>query len=137
MRADMMVWAQRLVGLVFLFGAVALMAVVVIVVGEAEGVPPMPIVMGVLGLVALILLAGACMATISIAISARRGVEALSRLAAQGPSLTKPSVAAEASFVPAGTAGPFATRPFGPAAAPPSDGAPTAPAVRRNLVARR
>ena len=84
MRADLMVWVQRLVGLVFATGLVALVAVVALLVRQSEGVPPMPIFMGLLGTAALILLAGACMGLISLAISARRGVDALTRLAAQG-----------------------------------------------------
>lgn len=84
MRADLMVWVQRLVGLVFATGLVALVVVVALLVRQSEGVPPMPIFMGLLGTAALILLAGACMGLISLAISARRGVDALTRLAAQG-----------------------------------------------------
>lgn len=95
MRADLMVWVQRLVGLVFVTGLVALVAVVVMLVRQAEGVPPMPIFMGLLGTVALILLAGACMGLISLAISARRGADALGRIAAPGHAA--PAVAAPVS----------------------------------------
>lgn len=84
MRADMMTWVQRAVATVFLVGLAALVAAVVTLVGQAEGVPPLPVYTGLLGVVALILMAGACLALISLAISARRGVEALRRIAAQG-----------------------------------------------------
>lgn len=86
MRADLMVWTQRLVAVVFLVGLVALIAAVVRLATQSDVVPPLPIFAGVLGLVALLLLSGACMAMISIAISARRGADALHRLAAQGGS---------------------------------------------------
>lgn len=90
-----MVWVQRVIGAIFALGVAALVAAVVTVATRAETVPPLPIYAGLLGLVALILLTGACMGLVSIAISARRGAEALQRLAAQpqgqrlfaGPSL--------------------------------------------------
>lgn len=83
MRTDIMVWVQRVTGAVFALGVAALVAAVATLAARAETVPPLPIFAGLLGLVALILLAGACMGVISIAISARRGSEALQRLAAQ------------------------------------------------------
>ncbi|WCR10584.1 hypothetical protein JHW45_16300 [Paracoccus stylophorae] len=89
MRADLMEWTQRLVAAVFLVGLVALIAAVVRLATQSDVVPPLPIYAGVLGLVTLLLLAGACMALISIAISARKGAEALRRLAAQGASVDR------------------------------------------------
>lgn len=87
MRGDAMVWVQRAVAVVFATGVIALIAMVVTLASRAETVPPMPIYMGLMGLVALILLAGACLGIISIAISARRGAEALTRLASKGAHL--------------------------------------------------
>ncbi|RNF35981.1 hypothetical protein [Paracoccus methylarcula] len=84
MRADLMGWVQRLVAMVFVIGLVALVAAITTLVRQAEGVPPLPIYAGLVGAVALILLAGACLALISIAVSARRGADALRRMAAQG-----------------------------------------------------
>lgn len=84
MKADAMVWVQRIVGAVFAVGVVALIGAIVTQVGEAEGLPPLPIFLGLLGIVVLILLSGTCLALISIAISARRGADALRRLAGQG-----------------------------------------------------
>lgn len=99
MRADMMTWVQRSVAAVFLVGLVALVAAVVSLVRHAQGVPPLPVYVGVVAVAVLILLAGACLALISIAISTRRGAEALRRLAAQ-------------TGVPAATPAPAATRVF-------------------------
>lgn len=79
MRGDAMQWIGRLVGLVFGIGVLALLGLVVALVRQAEGVPPMPIYIGILGLVVLVLLAGGCLALISIAVSARRRVELLQR----------------------------------------------------------
>ncbi|WP_347140474.1 hypothetical protein [Paracoccus sp. SSK6] len=84
MKADVMVWVQRIVGAVFAVGVVSLIGAIATQVGQAEGWPPLPIFLGLLGIVALILAAGACLALISLAISARRGSEALRRIAAQG-----------------------------------------------------
>lgn len=86
MRVDLMTWVQRCVAGVFLVGSTALVAGVVSLVRQSEGVPPLPVYAGLVGLSALILLAGGCLALISIAISARRGAEALHRMAAQGGS---------------------------------------------------
>jgi hypothetical protein len=72
MRGDVMQWVGRLVAAVFGVGVLALGGLVVHLARRAEGVPPMPIFMGILGLVALILLAGTCLALISIAVSLRR-----------------------------------------------------------------
>ncbi|MCF3973189.1 hypothetical protein [Paracoccus salsus] len=88
MRGDLMTWVQRLVGAVFLIGLVALGAAVFALVRQAEGTPPLPIYVGLLGAVLLILLAGACMAVISISISVRHGAEMLRRIAAQGGGAT-------------------------------------------------
>lgn len=88
MRANAMIWIQRLVAMVFLAGLAALVAAVIILVRQSEGVPPMPIYAGLLGAVALILLAGGCLALISIAGSAKRGADALQRIAGQGRSST-------------------------------------------------
>lgn len=84
MRADAMTWVLRTVGAVFVIGVLALLAIVAIHLRAATGIPPFPILVGILGLVALILLAGACLALISLALSARRGVVELRRIAAQG-----------------------------------------------------
>ncbi|MBU3031793.1 TMEM43 family protein [Paracoccus marinaquae] len=94
----MMTWVQRAVGAVFVIGLVALVAAVVTLVQRAEGVPPLPVYTGLLGAVVLILLAGACLALISIAISARRGAEALRRIAAQGGGLAAPVAAPARPF---------------------------------------
>lgn len=83
MKADAMVWVQRIVGAIFAVGVVALIGAIVSQVGQAEGLPPLPIFLGLLGLVGLILTAGTCLALISLAISARRGAEALRRIAGQ------------------------------------------------------
>lgn len=83
MKADAMVWVQRIVGAVFMLGVVALIGAILTQVGQAQGVPPLPVFLGILGIVALILLSGTCLALISLAITARRGVEALHRLPAQ------------------------------------------------------
>lgn len=83
MRGDVMVWVGRLVGAVFVLGLLALIAAVVVLVQRAEGVPPLPLFMGLMGVVVLILLSGACLALISLAVSARRGAEALQRLSGQ------------------------------------------------------
>ena len=78
-----MTWVNRAVAAVFLVGVLALIGLMVTLIRSAEGVPPLPLFMGILGLVALILLAGACLALISIALSAKRGADALSRLPSQ------------------------------------------------------
>ena len=84
MKTDVMVWVQRIVGAVFVLGVLSLIGAIVTQVGQTEGWPPLPIFLGLLGIVALILAAGACLALISLAISARRGAEALCRIAGQG-----------------------------------------------------
>lgn len=83
MRADVMTWIQRLVAVVFAIGVLALLGAVVVLVRQSTGLPPLPIFVGLAGLTALVLLAGACLALMSIAVSASRGVEALARLGAQ------------------------------------------------------
>lgn len=124
MRGDVMQWVGRLVAAVFGLGVLALLAAVVLLIRQAEGVPPWPILLGLVGLVALILLAGACLALISIAVSARRGVDALQRLGG-----TLPVAAVEPEAAPP-MQGPFT--PTGLAATP-------VRAVRpgRGLVAKR
>lgn len=83
MRADLMAWVRRLVALVFVVGLVALVAAVAALVRQAEGVPPLPIFVGVIASAGLILLAGACLALLAIAQSAK-GVEvSLRRLASR------------------------------------------------------
>lgn len=89
MKTDAMVWVQRIVGAVFAVGVVALIGAIVTQVGQAEGWPPLPIFLGLLGIVALILASGACLALISVAISARRGADALRHLA--GPGVSAPT----------------------------------------------
>ncbi|WP_265499118.1 hypothetical protein [Paracoccus beibuensis] len=120
MRGDAMRWIGWLVALVFGAGVLALLGLVVALVRSAEGVPPMPIYMGILGCVALILLAGACLALISIAVSVRRGVDLLQRGAAP---------AAEAVAKPQG--------PFSPAALAEVPAAPRAARAGKVLVAER
>lgn len=84
MRTNIMGWVQRLVALVFLIGLIGVIVGVVMVVRSGEGVAPLPIFTGLLGAVGLILLAGACLALISMANSMQRGVEALQKISAQG-----------------------------------------------------
>ncbi len=79
-----MIWIQRLVVVVFLAGLAALIGGVALLLRQAEGVPPMPILAGLLGAAALILLAGASLALISIAGSAKRSADALQRIARSG-----------------------------------------------------
>lgn len=83
-----MIWIQRLVVVVFLAGLAALVVAVVLLIRQSEGVPPMPIFAGLLGAAVLILLAGASLALISIAGSARRSADALQRMARLGGSVT-------------------------------------------------
>lgn len=82
MKADAMVWVQRIVGVVFAVGVATLIGAIVTQVGEAQGVPPLPVFLGLLGIVGLILLSGTCLALVSLAITARRAAEALHRLPA-------------------------------------------------------
>lgn len=91
MKADAMVWVQRIVGAVFAVGVLALIGAIVTQVGQAEGLPPLPIFVGILGIVVLVLLAGGCLALVSLAISARRGVDALRRIAGQGVAAPAPA----------------------------------------------
>lgn len=153
MRADLMVWVQRLVGLVFVIGLVALVAAVATILRQAEGVPPMPIYAGLIGAVALILLAGACLALISIAVSAKRGAEALSRLSSQGAVPTvagkRPAMVQQADAAAAmiSAARPFSANPIreqvkAPAEPDPEPAATVTPArpqrpAGRTLVAER
>lgn len=134
MRGDVMQWIGRLVAVVFGLGVLAVLGAVVALVRQAEGVPPMPIFLGLLGLAVLILLAGACLALISIAVSARRGVEALRHLSApEAPAEVLP----EEDDAPAPAApqpemqGPFTPNGLRGAAVPPSRPS------RRILVAER
>lgn len=73
MRGDVMQWVGRAVAIVFGMGVLAMGAAIVALLRRAEGVPPLPIFLGIVGLAVLILLAGACLALISIAVSLRRG----------------------------------------------------------------
>lgn len=91
MKADAMVSVQRIVGAVFVTGVVALIGAIVTQVDQAEGLPPLPIFVGILGVVVLILLAGGCLALISLAISARRGADALRRMAGSGAAAPAPA----------------------------------------------
>lgn len=134
MRADMMTWTQRLVGAVFVIGLAVLTGAIATLLRQAEGIPPLPVYTALLGLVALILLSGACLALISIAISARRGADALRRMAANG-SGSAPSV---------GHVRPFSAQPLQRVAqsAPPQPATPAVPAKPtrpsgRSLVAER
>jgi hypothetical protein len=107
MRGDVMQWMGRLVAVVFGLGVLALLGAVVVLVRQAEGIPPWPIFLGLLGLVALILLAGACLALISIAVSARRGAEALQRLGGTLPAAVaepEPAPQMQGPFTPTGLA---------------------------------
>ncbi|RJE80753.1 hypothetical protein [Paracoccus sp. JM45] len=136
MRGNMMQWVGRLVAAVFLVGVVALTGAVVVLVRQAEGIPPWPVFMGVVGMVALILLAGACLALISIAGSAQRSAEALRRMAIRGAELRPVGPA-----VPEAAADPIG--PFTPKnlqeVPKKADPAPTRPArpAGRSLVAER
>ena len=94
MKADVMVWVQRIVGAVFAIGVFALIGAIVVQVGQAEGLPPLPIFLGILGIVTLILMAGACLALVSVAISARKGADALRRIAGQATAAPVASKAA-------------------------------------------
>lgn len=85
MRADAMTWVLRIVAAVFLIGLAGLVGAVASLLRYAQGVPPLPVYLGVVGIAALILLSGACLALLSIAISAGRGAEALRRMAAVAP----------------------------------------------------
>lgn len=97
MRRDVMTWIGRLVGGVFALGVLALVGAVIVMVRQAEGVPPWPIFMGIVGLVILILLAGACLALISIAVSVRRGALALQAMSlGAGPERVAPGSVEEA-----------------------------------------
>ena len=136
MRGNMMQWVGRLVAAVFLVGVVALTGAVVVLVRQAEGIPPWPVFMGVVGMVALILLAGACLALISIAGSAQRSAEALRRMAIRGAELRPvgPAVAEAA----ADPIGPFTPKTLHevPKKAEPVSTRPARPAGR-SLVAER
>lgn len=117
MRGDVMVWMGRLVAGVFLLGLLALIAAVAALVQRAEGVPPLPIFGGLIAMAGLILLAGACLALISLAVSARRGLRALEAMAAGQPMQARHEAPAPVSPVPAAPVAPEAT-PAAAAAAP-------------------
>ncbi|TJZ93387.1 hypothetical protein FA743_04005 [Paracoccus gahaiensis] len=138
---DVMQWVGRLVAVVFGLGVLALLGAVAVLVGQAEGVPPMPVFLGLVGLVVLILLAGACLALISIAVSARRGAEALRHLAGAavaGDAVVGPEVATPEPVMPAPGA-PADQGPFTQAGPPRAMAAPPRGAARPNrvLVAER
>ena len=133
---DVMVWIGRLVAVVFGLGVLSLLGAVVVLVAQAEGVPPMPVFLGLAGLVVLILLAGACLALISIAVSARRGAEALRHLA--GGAMVGPEVETLDATTPEPGA-PAEQGPFTQAGPPRAMTAPPRGAARPNrvLVAER
>lgn len=106
MRGDVMQWVGRLVAAVFGLGVLALTGAVVVLIRQAEGVPPMPVFLGLLGMVALILLAGACLALISIAVSARRAV-ALLRDGLPADAAPEAAAEARADDLPPEVQGPF------------------------------
>lgn len=146
MKSDAMIWVQRIVAAVFALGLVSLVGAIVTQVGQAEGLPPLPIFLGLLGIVTLILLAGACLALISLAISARGGADALRRMAGQPQAVA----AATALAAPPRAAAVFGQPPLRDVAAgpqmptqvlPQSDPAlapgRAAPSARRTLVAER
>lgn len=141
MRAELMTWVQRVVGAVFLIGVAALIAIGIVLVQQAEGVPPLPVLVTVLGLVALILLSGACLSLCSIAISAWRGSEALRLIARNDRAGVSAPVASEPE--PDAARRPFSGKGI---AAVPGAGADTAAptavrapdrSARRQLVAER
>lgn len=77
MRGDVMKWVGRMVAMVFGLGVLALIGALAVLIGRSDGVPPLPVFGGLLALVMLILLAGACLALISLAVSARRALRLL------------------------------------------------------------
>lgn len=138
---NVMVWIGRLVAVVFGLGVLSLMGAVVVLLRQSEGVPPMPVFLGLAGLVVLILLAGACLALISIAVSARRGVEVLRHLtggAVAGDAAVGPEVATPEATTPEPGA-PAEQGPFTQAGPPRAMTAPPRGAARPNrvLVAER
>ncbi len=108
MRADGMQWIGRLVAAVFALGVLALVGGIAVQLHQAEGVPPLPVFLGVVGLAVLILMAGACLALISMASSARQGAEALRRMSLRGGELRAvgPATEAPAPFTPTNFAEP-------------------------------
>lgn len=72
MRIDGLVWFGRMVAVIFATGVIGLVALVTMLVRQAEGVPPMPLYLGLLGFVALTLLATVALALVSIAVTLRR-----------------------------------------------------------------
>ena len=132
MRASLMQWVGRLVAVVFALGVASLVAAIVLQVRQAEGVPPMSVFLGVTGLAMLILLAGGCLALISIATSARQSAEALRRMSLRGGELRAVGPATEA-------AAPFTPTSFAAPAAAPQQPAAVRPArpAGRSLVAER
>lgn len=134
MRGNVMQWVGRLVAAVFALGVVALAGAVVVLVRQAEGIPPWPVFIGVVGMVVLILLAGACLALISIAGSAQRSAEALRRMAIRGAELRPVTPVAEQAdpmgpLTPTGSSEVFKT-------AEPASSRPARP-TGRSLVAER
>lgn len=110
MRADLMTWVQRLVGLVFVIGLIALSGAVFVQISQSEDIPPLSVFMGLVGLSVLILLAGACLSLISLAGSARRGADALQKLAWQAGGIS-PAAVASATTTSAASR-PFTTAPM-------------------------
>lgn len=127
MKADTMVWVQRIVGAVFAVGVVALIGAIVTQVGPSQGFPPLPIFLGLLGIVTLILLSAACLALVSVAITLRRGVAALNRLPVPAPTASRVFTAQPLRDL---------ARPADPGASPPASDRPVRPAGK-TLVAER
>ena len=136
MRADGMQWIGRLVAAVFALGVLALVGGIAVQLNQAEGVPPLPVFLGVVGLAVLILMAGACLALISMASSARQGAEALRRMSLRGGELRAvgPATEAPAFFTPTNFAEPQPQSQQAPAK--PAPIRPARPAGR-SLVAER
>ncbi|SCY52846.1 hypothetical protein [Paracoccus tibetensis] len=140
MRDDVMVWMGRLVAGLFVLGVMAVVATVAVMVARAEGIPPMPILVGIVALVILVLLAGACLAMISLAASARRGVQALERMAGQAPVMLEEEAEEADAPVPAAEAAAPVQGPFrAPGLREAAMAAPARPArpAGRVLVAER
>jgi hypothetical protein len=108
MRGNVMQWVGRLVAAVFVLGVLALIGTVVVEVRKHEGIPPLPVFIGIVGLVVLILLGGACLALISIAGSAQRSADALRKMAVRGAELRPvgPAVAVAEPVQPLAYSGP-------------------------------
>lgn len=135
MRADLMTWMQRLIAMVFVIGIAAILGAGAILVQRGEGVAPLPVLVTIIGLVALVLVASACLSLASIAMSARQGGEALRTMAR--------SQAGPAARAPGGGSPPFSdtgiARQDGNPAAAANIGSPSRPERprSRSLIAER